>query len=571
MAKGKDDIGYNDALQLRGLAAEGVADRWRDFAMREMRERAAKLQPGVAQCWVNKKTPWIAGKYENLKRHEAREVRAGKIARLDAESEESALREASDIAAQSANDDDCYAKDLAAAAETRNYMKGLGKDGDKYYAGETARLGAERAQNAAVSLMQIGATSEMGSDRFASAVETGLFSAEEGAMRAQKYRRKVIGSVMDALIADGRADQAAAFADALERGGEDGGRDKRDSPGASRRAGRLAERFGVRPDEIAKWRLGIDKARRARAAAAERAAAEAESKELETIDLASREAIAGGTLEELDAAAAQMHLAAAGYAKGSRPRVAALEAAAKLDKAAAGLRAAEKKAAEDEKAAREKAETEKEKAKYDYHDALIVRRQADIAQLRATGDADDARRANDLESDLYFHVISMYNQNLIRPERFRDYVEKDRKQQLTRDECRAMAMFDSAIGLAAERDESGNLKTGSLKDLTDMGGWVELGRGKVDAAKVRKYHAMVLRELKENTDPKLNREEVMRRAVDKVSAAMFTDGEYEDMVREAKTAIESARYAVQAAGVDRRLAAAREADRKRTEKKGKEQ
>ncbi len=256
---------YDNALELRGEAALGCADRWLKGMRTHVRERASKLPPKLRERCELSVEPMIRGKYENLKRHEAREVRAGRIARLETETADSAAREANDILKQTQRIEDDLGGDADRAALVRDdALKAAGNDAEKQKAAEDAyaqRMGGlflRRMNESNRMITQIGATTMMSKDRFQTAVDQGLFDQPTGDALRRKYQRTVMDTTVGTLLQGGQADQAEAFVAALE-----------DNDRA------LALSMGYTPEDVAKMRSGVEAVRAKRTADAERAKEEA--------------------------------------------------------------------------------------------------------------------------------------------------------------------------------------------------------------------------------------------------------------------------------------------------------
>lgn len=256
---------YGDALELRGEAAEGVADRWLKSAKRVVSRSSSAMNAGTRAHYAARMEPWIRGKYENLKRHEAREVRAGRIARLETETADSAAREANDILKQTQSLENSLGGETRLAGLVRDEaMKNAGDDKKKQKAAEEAyaqRMGGlflRRKADSERLIMQIGATTMMNEDRFQTAVDQGLFDQPTGDALRRKYQRTVMNTTVGTLLQGGQADQAEALVAALE-----------DNDRA------LALSMGYTPEDVAKMRSGVEEVRAKRTADAERAKEEA--------------------------------------------------------------------------------------------------------------------------------------------------------------------------------------------------------------------------------------------------------------------------------------------------------
>ena len=206
---------YDNALELRGEAALGSADRWLKGMRTHVREQGGKLSQELRERLKLRVEPMIQGKYENLKRHEAREVRAGRIARLETETADSAAREANDILKQTQRIEDDLGGDARRAALVRDEaLKEAGDDKEKQKAAEDAYaqsmggLFLRRKENSDLLIAQIVATTMMNEDRFQTAVDQGLFDQPTGDALRRKYQRTVMDTTVGTLLQGGQADQA---------------------------------------------------------------------------------------------------------------------------------------------------------------------------------------------------------------------------------------------------------------------------------------------------------------------------------------------------------------------------
>lgn len=261
----EERLRYDRALEFRGESAQGVADRWLKGARNRVREQGASVDPETRLLYEQRMEPIIRGKYENLKRHEAREVRAGRIARLETETADSAAREANDILKQTQSLENSLGGETRLAGLVRDEaMKNAGDDKEKQKAAEEAyaqRMGGlflRRKADSERLIVQIGATTMMNEDRFQTAVDQGLFDQPTADALRRKYQRTVMDTTVGTLLQGGQADQAEAFVAALE-----------DNDRA------LALSMGYTPEDVAKMRSGVEAVRAKRTADAERAKEEA--------------------------------------------------------------------------------------------------------------------------------------------------------------------------------------------------------------------------------------------------------------------------------------------------------
>ena len=318
------DFRYADALDLRGLDARGCANRWRKGVEDDMRATAAKLRPDAREDYTRRCQAWIAGKYDNLLRHERREVRSGEIAKLEGDMAYSASNEAIDITKQAVLFDEELARRAKVAADVAEEKSraSSGAAGSPAVKSEAVAPETERKNATMRYMAQIAATTDMGEITYDSAVEKGLFDANEGEMRKRRHRRNVLNSVVGSLVEYGKADMAEAFADALEADGA-----------------KLAKGMGYMPEELAKFRKAIAATRkRNEAARAEEERAE-EGNRLRELKLVSDEALSKGTLAGLEDAIGKLNGVTA--PEGSRIAVAAKAEALRLESKADRLAKAE--------------------------------------------------------------------------------------------------------------------------------------------------------------------------------------------------------------------------------------
>lgn len=259
----EDSVNIQDYYQLRGTAAEGAADRWLSAVRRDARDRLAKMDPMMRKSVGAQIDRWTAGRYENLKAHETREVRSGKIAELSLRMDQSAASTAADVALSA----DSEARSIS---ERRSALMATPDTEERAKA--IRALDDERAQSNDRRLAQLAAETADREREWNNAVEQGLFSPEEARVRALANRKSAYSSTIRALLDNGNDDAAEAILDALEA--EGGPRDAKTGKG---RRGHLGTVCGFCADDLARFRegIGIVRARRD----AERRRAEAEAKE----------------------------------------------------------------------------------------------------------------------------------------------------------------------------------------------------------------------------------------------------------------------------------------------------
>lgn len=198
---------YDDALELRGEAALGSADRWLKGMRTHVREQGSKLPPRLREQLELSSEPMIRGKYEDLKRHEAREVRAGRIARLERE-----LGELSN-------------------AKMYEVLSGLnGLSGSLAQRATAVRRILESICPAECDVAQ----------KIDKAVADKAVSQEEAELRKLDFRRRVLDNVVKTLAVSNKGDQASALLEALETDGS-----------------ALAREFGYSPYDLAVMRKAL--------------------------------------------------------------------------------------------------------------------------------------------------------------------------------------------------------------------------------------------------------------------------------------------------------------------------
>ena len=285
-----DSIKYSDYYQLTGEAAEGAADRWLKAIRGDMTSRLAQLgDPEAKEAFRRRADSWVAGHYENLLMHERREVRKGKLQRLEAESERSALSESMDMAKNAAAEDADFAERLNAAELTRQDMAARGEDGDGYFAAVSGRIATERQICARRHLLQIGAAGDMAEERFRDAAAAGLFDDNEATMRIRRYRRGVVASTVQSLLDQGLVDRAEDFISVMEaEDGPDGAPSEAPADqgapaagGAPKRRGFLAGECGFDAAGILQMRSAI-RSKRAAIEAMHLAEKEAQDRQIKT-------------------------------------------------------------------------------------------------------------------------------------------------------------------------------------------------------------------------------------------------------------------------------------------------
>lgn len=259
----EDSVNIQDYYQLRGTMAEGAADRWLNAVRRDARSRLSKMDPMMRKNVGAQIDRWTAGRYENLKAHEAREVRSGKISELSLRLDQSAASTAADIALSAESE-------ARSIAERRSALMAT-PDGEPR-AKALRALDDERARSNDQRLAQLAAETADREREWNNAVEQGLFSPEEARVRALANRKSAYSSTLEALLRNGSDDAAEAILDALDA--EGGPADAKTGKG---RKGHLGTVCGFDANDLARFREGIRNVRARREA--ERKRAEAEAKE----------------------------------------------------------------------------------------------------------------------------------------------------------------------------------------------------------------------------------------------------------------------------------------------------
>ena len=329
--------------QRQGLDAEGVSSEFMETWRKKSSEILARTRPESREAVRIGLGEFAQGQYANLKSYEMREVRRGKVDAITQGAEEAAVRTAWSVCGQAAADlrarekerEDAQKEyDEVARTFPRSFVDVMPDPQDKANAERWLKEAADRRDERLKQADEAFTASarnrffeavqgiEDAGRQFDAGVADMLFDEREGAARKRKAARAAIGGVVGSLIEGGSLDVAERFVDSLEN--------EKDVDGKSP----VAMRYGFLPDDIAKMREAVESARARAKAESERALREAERQTLDGIELASREAMADGSLDSIEDALAKMKAEAEAYPGGSRPRVAAMEWARRLDRAA---------------------------------------------------------------------------------------------------------------------------------------------------------------------------------------------------------------------------------------------
>ena len=329
--------------QRQGLDAEGVSSEFMETWRKKSSEILARTRPESREAVRIGLGEFAQGQYANLKSYEMREVRRGKVDAITQGAEEAAVRTAWSVCGQAAADlrarekerEDAQKEyDEVARTFPRSFVDVMPDPQDKANAERWLKEAAARRDERLKQADEAFAASarnrffeavqgiEDAGRQFDAGVADMLFDEREGAARKRKAARAAIGGVVGSLIEGGSLDVAERFVDSLEN--------EKDVDGKSP----VAMRYGFLPEDIGKMREAVKSARVRAKAESERALREAERQTLDGIELASREAMADGSLGSIEDALAKMKAEAEAYPGGSRPRVAAMEWARRLDGAA---------------------------------------------------------------------------------------------------------------------------------------------------------------------------------------------------------------------------------------------
>lgn len=341
-----------DYYELRGTDARGCADRWLRAVQKSIAKDAAALDPMQRQLYAERIDGWVRGRYDNLRRHETREVRAGETQRLTDRMQDGAKATATDIlvSARSEARDfarrerdaertflssaGAYAPEEVASLESEEARRTLPQPLVAAWAARKATLDGiaeERGRANLRCVAQLAAETDGREKEWDEAVEKGLFSREEAEARRMDNRRQTYSLTLESLLADGNDATADAILSTL------------DDP-----QGGLAKVVGMDPARMAAFRSKIedirDGRRRDEEAARRKAAAQARAArtaEVDRLAAAGVEARSFGDFAGVDAAAAGLRRLAGRLPEGSPERARCAAESAKLDEAADRMAASE--------------------------------------------------------------------------------------------------------------------------------------------------------------------------------------------------------------------------------------
>lgn len=272
---------------------------------------------------------WIQGRYENLRAHETREVRQGKLDALTQHMKDGALSTATDILLSSRSEERGLAtREMDAERIFRNATVGYtsaqiadlederkrGELPDELVAAYNLRektrgeiMGARRLARDRI-VQQLATETGLREQEWEEAVGNGLISRAEATARLRDSRRQTYALTMKSLVEDGNEESADALLQTLEDSGPDG------------RPGHLAKVIGFNPAEIAEMRRKIETARQARRMQTKRAMDEAIVAPLQTALNSGIAAGALGDLDRLEEAERELGRLVSGQADGSALR-----------------------------------------------------------------------------------------------------------------------------------------------------------------------------------------------------------------------------------------------------------
>lgn len=341
-----------DYYDLHGTAARGCADRWLRAVQKSIEKDAAGLDPMQRQIYAERVNGWVRGRYDNLRQHEMREVRAGETQALTERMQAGAKATAMDILMSTRseardftrreqdaervflNSADGYTPEQIACLESEESRKTLPQP---LVAAWNVRketldgIAVERGRSNLRCIAQLAAETDGREKEWDEAVEKGLFSRTEAEARRMDNRRQTYAHTLESLLADGNDGTADAILSALE--------DER---------GGLAKVVGFEPEKMARFRAKIEDlrdGRRREAEAVHRASAAqaraAKTAELDRIVNGGAEAHAFGDFNGVDAAAANLKRLAGRLPEGSPERAKCATEFARFDEAADKIATAE--------------------------------------------------------------------------------------------------------------------------------------------------------------------------------------------------------------------------------------
>lgn len=341
-----------DYYDLHGTAARGCADRWLRAVQKSIEKDAGGLDPMQRQIYAERVNGWVRGRYDNLRQHEMREVRAGETQELTERMQTGARATAMDILMSTRseardftrreqdaervflNSADGYTPEQIACLESEEARKTLPHP---LVAAWNVRketldeIAVERGRSNLRCIAQLAAETDGREKEWDEAVEKGLFSRTEAEARRMDNRRQTYAHTLESLLADGNDGTADAILSALE--------DER---------GGLAKVVGFDPEKMARFRAKIEDirdGRRREAAAVHRASAAqaraARTAELDRLVNGGVEARSFGDFDGVDAAAANLKRLAGRLPEGSPERAKCAAEFARFDEAADKIATAE--------------------------------------------------------------------------------------------------------------------------------------------------------------------------------------------------------------------------------------
>lgn len=351
----------------RELAADGVVDAWDAECQKALKEAGSELDPATRKVFEQRMSPWIAGRRENLMRHQFMEVRRGRVNELENDMAATAASETSDILALLGSEQADWSSRLASGT------------GEEVIAAEKAKAFETHYQQ----MLAVRADAE---SRYADAAEQGLYGAEEARARCLKSRHDAAKTIVASAIESGCEDFAEYVLDRLQpkpsqidppqAGGSGRGSapslpapaqpdvDHPDSPAPSG-----VDNTVLSADEVASLRSAVGRARERKAAEARRAEAQRVRDLCEEADKREFEILKTPMPDDLDGYLSQSEITACEYDElandDSLPlayRRKYLSTAASIRSSAARAAAAADKAQADEQAAAEKARAAVEKS-----------------------------------------------------------------------------------------------------------------------------------------------------------------------------------------------------------------
>ncbi len=263
-------------FERQGLAAQGAADEWMDYARKTADQHLKTLDPNVRNRVAPQLTNYLSENYQRLKLFEAREVRRGKLQKLETDVERRIGALASGMAMEAdstarndalnmADVENAYAADsrrIAAIADENERAREQSA-ADERRKVQTEAIAQSRAEREEAGFARMMRDIQDGEKLLDDAVAEGVMDDETARVRKLQASGAAISGTIAALADKGHFDLAEGFVSRLERPGVEG------LPSVG-----LA--YGVYPDSIARLRDRIRIGRNR--VEAERAAADREAK-----------------------------------------------------------------------------------------------------------------------------------------------------------------------------------------------------------------------------------------------------------------------------------------------------